>query len=147
MPMKNVGGVAYVVAAVAILLLAAKDVENALLRLHDFSSSAGMFALGLAAVAFASFGPFALSLWCWRSAGRVRPGWAVHLLFIPCAYAIVYAGASLLDLADGRPWTDEPAGYALTGAFLLLGLTILVHAAALAFGIVAAIRRRRAHVG
>ena len=143
--MKSGGGVAYVVAAVVILLLAAKDVEKALLWLHDFSNSAGMFALGLAA-AFASFGPFALSLWCWHLAGRVQPRWAVHLLFIPCAYAIVYAGASLLDFADGRPGTDEPAGYALTAAFLLLGLTVLVHAAALAFGVAAAIRRR-ANVG
>lgn len=147
MPMNKVGGVVYGMAAIAILLLAAQDVENALLWLHDFSSSTGMFALGLAAAAFASFGPFALSVWCWRLAGRVRPIWGVHLLFIPCAYAIVYAGASLLDFADGRPETDEPAGYALTAAFLLLGLTVLVHAAALALGIIAAIRRSRANGG
>lgn len=147
MPMKNVGGVAYVAAAVVILLLAANDVENALLWLYDFSSSAGMFALGLAAAAFATFGPFALSLCCWHLVGRVQPRWAVHLLFIPCAYAIVYAGASLLDFADGRPETDEPAAYALTAAFLLLGLTVLVHAAAVACEIAAAIRRRRANVG
>jgi hypothetical protein len=55
---------------------------------------------------------------------------------------MVHAGASLLDIADGRTGTGEPAGYALTAAFLLLGLTILVHSAALAFAIVAAIRRR-----
>ncbi len=101
--------------------------------------------LGLAATAFASFGPFALSLHCWRLAERVHTRWAVHLLFIPCAYAMVYAGASLLNFAS--PGTDEPAGYALTAAYLLLGLTVLVHAAALTFEIVTAIRRRRANVG
>jgi hypothetical protein len=142
MAMNKLGGVAYGAAAILILWLLAQDVRNALLWLHDFSSSTSMFALGLAAVAFASFGPFALSLWCWRLAGRVRAGWAVHLLFIPSAYAMVWAGARLLDFADGRPFTDEPAGYALLAAFLLLVLTVLVHAAALAFEIVAAIRRR-----
>jgi hypothetical protein len=142
MAMKEFGGVAYGAAAVIILVLSAQDVQNALLWLHDFSSSTSMFALGLAGTAFASFGPFALSLCCWRVASRVYPRWAVHLLFIPCAYAIVQAGVSVLDFADGRPWTDEPAGYALTAAFLLLGLTVLVHAAALIFEIGAAIRRR-----
>ena len=146
MAMNKVGGAAYAAAAGVILLLSGQEVQNALLWLHDFSSSTRMFALGLAGTALASFGPFALSLWCWRLAGRVRPRWAVHLLFIPCAYAIVYAGASLLDLADGRPGTDEPAGYALVAAFLLLGLTVVTHAAALIFEIVAAIRRRRANV-
>lgn len=131
--MNKAGGVAYGGAAVAVLMLAAQDVENALLWLHDFSSSTGMFALGLAAAAFTSFGPFALSLWCWHLAGSVHPKWVVHLLFIPCAYGMVYAGASLLDFADGRSGTDEPAVYGLTAAFLLLGLTILVHSAALAF--------------
>lgn len=147
MAMKKVGGVAYGAAAVAILMLSAQDVQNALLWLHDFSSSTSMFALGLCGTAFASFGPFALSLCCWRLAGRVHPKWAVHLFFIPCAYAMVHAGASALDIADGRPWTDEPAGYALTAAFLLFGLTVLVHAAALTFEIGAAIRRRRANLG
>ena len=147
MGMTKIGGVAYGAAAVAILMLCAQDVRNALLWLHDFSSSTSLFALGLAGTAFASFGPFALSLVCWRVAGRVHPRWAVHLLFITCAYAIVYAGASILDFADGREWTDEPAGYALVAAFLLLVLTVLVHAAALTFEIVAAIRRRRAKAG
>jgi len=142
MAMNKVGGVAYGAAAVLILVLLAQDVRNALLWLHDFSSSTSMFALGLAAVALATFGPFALSLCCWRLAARVRRRWAVHLLFIPCAYAMVWAGASVLDFADGRPFTDEPAGYALLAAFLLFVLTVLVHAAALAFEIVAAIRRR-----
>jgi hypothetical protein len=134
-------GVAYGAAAVAILLLSAQDAENALLSLHDFSSSTRMFVLGLAAAAFASFGPFVLSLCCWYLAGRVHRKWAVHLLFIPCAYLIVYVGASLLDFADGRPWTDEPASHAFVAAVLLLGLTVLVHTAALTFEIVAAIRR------
>lgn len=145
--MNNVGAVAYGAAAVVILALSAHDVENGLLWLHDFSSSTSMFALGLAAAAVVSFGPFALSLCYWRLAGRVHSRWAVHLLFIPCAYAIVYAGASVLDFADGRSWTDEPKGYALVAAVLLFCLTVLVHAAALAFEIVAAIRRRRANVG
>jgi hypothetical protein len=145
MPMNKVGWVVYAAAAVGILLLAAQDVQNALLWLHDFSASTAMFALGLAAAACASFGPFALSLSCWRLAGRVRSAWAVHLLFIPCACAIVYAGASLVDIADGRAGTDEPAVYALTAAFLLLCLTVLVHAAALAAAILAATRARRAN--
>lgn len=132
---------AYVVAAIIILALSARDVENALLWLHDFSRSASMFALGIAAVAFASFGPFALSLWCWRLTGCVHRRWVVHLLFIPCAWAMVYAGASLLDFADGRSWTDEPADYALMAAVLLLGLTVLAHVTALIVELVAAIRR------
>ena len=147
MLMKKVGGVAYAVAAIVILLLAAKDVENALLWLHAFSTSTSTFAFCLAATAFATFGPFALSLWCWRVVGRVHSTWVVHLLFIPCAYAIVYIGASALDFADGRPGSDEPAGYALVAAFLLLGLTVIVHAAALTFGIVDAIRRHRTKAG
>jgi hypothetical protein len=38
--------------------------------------------------------------------------------------------------------TDEPASYTLIAAFLLLVLTILVHFAAFAFGIVTALRGR-----
>jgi hypothetical protein len=145
MAMNKVGGIVYGAAAVLILVLCARDLQNPLLWLHDFSSSTSMFALDLAAVAFASFGPFALSLCCWRLAGRIHLKWAVHLLFIPCACAMLYLGASLLTFADGRRWADEP-GYALIPAILLLGLTVLVHAAALTFEIVAAIRRR-ANVG
>ncbi|HEX9954822.1 MAG TPA: hypothetical protein VGB48_06360 [Allosphingosinicella sp.] len=144
--MSKAGGIAYGVAAVLVFLLAAQPAWNALLWLHSFSSSTGMFALGLAAVAFASFGPFALSLCCWRLARSVPAAWSVHLLFVPCAYAMVYAGASVLNLADGRPGTDEPAGYAMMPAFLLLGLAILVHSAAFAFAVVAAFRRR-ANIG
>lgn len=144
--MNKVGGVAYRLAAVVILVLSAQDIENALFWLHDFSSSTGMFALGVAAAAFASFGPFGLSLYCWHMAERVHSRWAVHLLFISCAYAMVHAGASVLDFADGHPSTDEPADNALMAAYLLLGLTVLVHGAALTFEIVAAIRRSRANV-
>jgi hypothetical protein len=140
--MSKAAGPVYGAAALAILILAAQDMHNALLWLHDFSISGSMFVLGLAGVALATAGPFAMSLWCWRLAARLRPRWAVHLLFIPCAYAMVRAGASVLDYADGAPWTDEPAGYALIAAYLLFPLTFLVHAAALAFEAVAAIRRR-----
>src|SRR5688500_11215841 len=107
MRMSKVGGVAYGVTAAVILMLVAQDMENGLLFRHDFSDNKGMFALGLGAVAFATFGPFALSLWCWRLAGRVQPRWAVHLLFIPCAFAMVYAGTSLLNFANGHPGINK----------------------------------------
>lgn len=142
MRMSKAGGGVYGGAAVMVLLLVARDLENAFFWLHDFSSSTNMFALAIAAAAFATFGPFALSLWCWRLAGSARSGWAVHLLFIPCAYLMVSAGAWLLNHADGRAGTEEPADHALIGAFLLLSLATLVHSVALAVEIVAAIRRR-----
>ena len=59
--MNTVGGVAYGAAAVLILLLCARDLQNPLLWLHDVSSSTSMFALALAAVACAS----------WRSIQRL----------------------------------------------------------------------------
>jgi hypothetical protein len=147
MAMTKVGGLLYGAAAVVLLMLCSGDVGQALLWLHDYSSSTGMFALGVAAVVFATFGPLAWSLCCWGMARRVQHRWAVHLLSISGAYAVVHVGALLLDFADGRPWSDEPAGYALVGAFLLFGLTVLVHAAALLFEFVAAVRRRRVDLG
>ena len=142
----RIASVTYGVTAVAILVLTAQDVGNAILWLHAFSSSTGMLALSLAAVSIATSGPLALSVCVWRLAARVDRRWALHLLFIPCACGIVYLAAALLDFVDGRRETDEPASFALTAAFLLLGLTILVHAAALAVETTAASRRRRTQV-
>jgi len=142
MTMHRVNGAAYGAVAVVVFLVCAQDVQNALLWLHDYSSSTTMFGVGLAGTAFASFGPFLLSLCCWRLAARIHARWAVHLLFIPCAYAFFYIGAFVMDTADGRPWTNEPADHALVPASLLLCLTVLVHAVALALEIGAMIRRR-----
>jgi hypothetical protein len=148
MAMSKAGGVAYGIVAILVLLVSAPGVENPLLYFHDYtSSSTFMFALGLAGTALATIGPFALSLCCWRLADRVRMRWAVHLLFLPCAFAMALAGAFVLDSASAQPpWADDHAMELLTAAFLLLVFTLLVHTAGLIVETVAAIRRRCARI-
>ena len=149
MAMNKVGGVAYGAVAVLALLLFVDGYENPLFWFRDVSSSStGMFAVGLVATAFATFAPFALSLYCWRLAQRVQLRWAVHLLFLPCAFAMFVAGLLMLDSASAQPpWADDHSIELFVAAFLLLAFTLLVHAGALIVEIVAAIRRPRASPG
>ncbi|PSJ39556.1 hypothetical protein C7I55_13195 [Sphingomonas deserti] len=143
--MNKVGGIAYAIVAVLALMLFIDSYENPFYYFYDHSSSStGMFAFGLAATAFATIGPIAFSLYCWRLANRVRLRWAVHLLFLPCACAMFFASAWVLESASAQPpWADDHAIELLGVAFLLLAFTLLVHAGAMIFEIVAAIRRPR----
>jgi hypothetical protein len=70
----------------------------------------------------------------------LRRGWLAHLLFIPCALALLRGGAAILHYAADVPHDDSLVSRTLTAAFALFLLTAPVHAAA--FILLLAVRTR-----
>ena len=129
--MNRLGSIAYAAAIAGIALLTAREViETSVYVIGELTL--GMVVVGASGWSIATLGPLALSIWFWRLARRRQPQWVLHLLFIPCAIALVRAGASILFYAADVPDADSIEGRTLITAFGFLVLTLLVHAAALA---------------
>ena len=127
--MNRAGSLTYAAAVVALLLLARQDTLNGVLFLQDFHKPDSL-PLTLAGWAVTTFGPLILSVCCWLLVKRVRARWALHLLFIPCAIALMIGGSELLISASGLI-SDGPIGSLMFAGGLLLILTVLIHAVAL----------------
>ena len=99
-----------------------------------------MFALGLAGLAIANFGLPILSICIWALV-KHRPGWAPHLLFIPCAIAVLLVGYWLFHLAFGSSLNITLEVRFMIAALLFLCLTFMVHALALIVELAGMFRR------
>lgn len=83
--------------------------------------TAGMQTLGLLGWAVATFGPMGLAVGFWRLSKRFRARWVIHLLFLPCAIALLQAGAELMLFAIGhRDFDDTLGGPVLQAALMLI---------------------------
>ena len=139
-PLNNAGSLAYGAAVIALLLLARQEMLNGLLFVHDYVTP-DKWPLTLAGWAILTFGPLTLSVSCWLLAKRVRARWVLHLLFIPCAIALMISGHVLLVRASGLI-SDGPLGSLVFAGALLLIFTVLVHAGALLVELVRMSRHR-----
>ncbi len=132
---------AFGAAVLAILLVTARELLDLAAHLAPGLTPA-MLALAFAGWFAATLGPLALSAAVWRRARRSSRGWLTHLLFIPCAFALLQGGAALLLHAAGAPNGESLAGRTLTAAGALFVLTAAVHAAAAILLLTARTRRR-----
>ena len=135
------GSLAYGAAVLALIFLAALDLQNSYAYFYDYTPRP-RFALGLAVWTFATFGPLILSIGCWHLVKHLRLKWAVHLLFLPCAIAIFRGGGDLLLYTSGQRFWNMPLEMFLMLAGLLLSLTLVVHFGALLVELVRLFRRR-----
>ena len=138
--MNRIGSVAYGAAIIA-LIFCAQNMSYSALFLHDNSTPA-MFALGVAGLAIATFGLPILSICIWGLVKRVRARWALHLLFILCAIAILLGGYGLFHYSFGSPLNITLEVRFMLPALLFLCLTGMVHAVALIVELAGMFRRR-----
>ena len=139
--MNRLGKLAYGAAIAGVALLMAREVVEPSVYLYE-QHTAGMVALGTLGWSIATLGPLTLSMCFWRLAERRQQQWVLHLLFIPCAIALVRIGSSILFYAADVPDGDSIEGYTLVAAFGFLVVTLLVHAMALGGLAVGAISRK-----
>src|SRR3954470_11542760 len=88
-------------------------------------------ALGLLGWFVATFGPIGAAVGFWRLAKRVRASWLLHLLFVPCAFALLLAGQAPMLFVIGEPDFDSAIGGPVLQAGLLFAIAVAVYLAAL----------------
>lgn len=91
----------------------------------------GMVSIGIAGWAIASYGPIAIAVLFWRWAKRVRSPWIVHLLFLPCAIALLATGDTLMLLVIEDPDFEATIGAPEMAATLLFLVAVGGYLAAL----------------
>jgi hypothetical protein len=67
----------------------------------------------------ATFGPITLAVYFWRKTKQLRAAWALHMLFLPCAFAALMAGDRLMLFAAGVRDFDATIGGPVIQAALL----------------------------
>jgi Mg/Co/Ni transporter MgtE len=92
--------------------------------------TAEMQTLGLLGWAIATFGPMGLAVGFWRLSKRFRARWVIHLLFLPCAIALLLAGAELMLFVIGHRDFDDTLGGPVLQAALMLVLAVAAYFAA-----------------
>src|SRR4051812_18135852 len=83
--------------------------------------------LGLVGWFVATFGPLGLAVGFWRLAGRLRTRWPLHLLFLPCAFALLMTGDSIMLFAIGFRDFDDTLGGPVLQAGLLFAVAIVAY--------------------
>ena len=89
--------------------------------------------LGVAGWFVATFGPIGVAVCFWRLAKRVRAPWIVHLLFLPCAYALLMGGGYLMLFVIGDPDFDATLGGPVMQAALLFAVALVLYFAAVIY--------------
>jgi endonuclease/exonuclease/phosphatase (EEP) superfamily protein YafD len=107
------------------------------------SMTAGTKTLGLAGWAIATFGPMAVAILFWRLSKRVRARWLVHLLFLPCAIALLIAGEALMLHVTGTLDFDDTLGAPEMQAALMFLIAAGAYLAAI-LSTLSPFRRKRA---
>jgi hypothetical protein len=127
--MKGLGFAAYGAGVAGAALFAAPfAIDTISFHARPELNSAQLWSLWLAA----TLGPLALSAFAWTAAGKFRPQWLPHLVFIPVAIIVYLQSMSLFLRVSGLMIHDGPAGDASALGSLYLLLTLIVHVSALA---------------
>jgi hypothetical protein len=107
------------------------DAADAYTLLRPLSGAKQM--LGLAGWFVATFGPIGVAVCFWRLAKRVRAPWVVHLLFLPCAVALLWVGQHLILFAIDYQDFDHTLGGPVLQAALLFPVASILYFAALIY--------------
>lgn len=92
--------------------------------------SGAMQVLGVVGWAVATFAPLGLALCFWRLSKRVARPWLLHLLFVPCAGALMAAGSELMLFVVDDPDFDSTLGGPVMQAALLFVFAVAAYFAA-----------------
>ena len=95
--------------------------------------SAGDLVLGCSGWFIATFGPIGLAVVFWRWAKGLRKAWALHVLMLPSALAMLKLGGSLMLFAIGSPDFDDTIGGPVIQAITLLLLAVIGYYSAVIF--------------
>lgn len=115
--------------AVTLLITARPSIESGIFVLHH--RAAQRVELAVAGWFIATLAPFALSIFFWLVQQRLRAPLWLHLLFFPCAIALINVGGMMVLTAADVPDDSSVEGWALFMADFLAQLTLCIHTAAL----------------
>lgn len=115
--------------ALTLLLTARASVDAGVFVLEHRASE--RVELAVAGWLIATLAPFALSIFFWLLQRRLGAPLWLHLLFFPCALALINAGTTMVLTAADVPDDSSVEGWALFMADFLTLLTLCIHAAAL----------------
>ena len=87
--------------------------------------------IGIAGWLIATYGPLATAVWFWRWAKAHHSPGVVHLLFLPCAVSLLWAGERLMLFAIDQPDFDAMLGGPANQAALLFVIAAGAYFAAL----------------
>ncbi|HEY0026832.1 MAG TPA: hypothetical protein VGC35_03085 [Allosphingosinicella sp.] len=120
-----------IVAVVAVIVSTILCIEAALHAADAYTHfrpiSGAKQMLGVIGWIIATFGPIGVAVCFWRLAKRVRAPWVVHLLFLPCAYALLMAGVYLMLFVIGDPDFDSTLGGPVMQAALLFAAASVLY--------------------
>ncbi len=88
--------------------------------------------VAIAGWALASYGPIVVAAFFWRGADRFAQGWLLHLLLIPCLYAVFLTGDRVMLNTVNDPDFDSTSGAPIMPAMLCILAVIIVYFLALA---------------
>jgi hypothetical protein len=118
-----------VFAVVAVAITTKLFLGHALDAADLYTSMQTMSAWGQAAGCFgwllATLGPIAVSISFWRWSKRLSKAWILHLLMLPLAYALLWAGASLMLSVIGHSDFEDTIGGPVIQAGVLFGLAVI----------------------
>ena len=100
--------------------LDAADLYTSMETMSAWGQAAGCFGWVLA-----TLGPVAVSISFWRWSKGLHKAWILHLLMLPLAYALLWAGASLMLSVIGVPDFDATIGAPVIQAGVLFGLAVI----------------------
>ena len=98
--------------------------------------------LGVLGWLVATFGPIVLAAIFWRLANGSRAAWLLHLLFLPCAYALLRAGAGVMLFVIGDFDFDSTLGGPVLQAGLLFMIASAAYFVAVAWSVIPLLRCR-----
>lgn len=111
--------VALAAAIVTTLLFARGTFFIAQFYIEYLSIAGTTLLIGVAGWLIATYGPIATAVWFWRWAKGHRSPWVLHLLFLPCAGLLLWAGESLMLFVIDQPDFDAMLGGPANQATLL----------------------------
>ena len=103
--------------------------------------SAGDLTIGCLGWLIATFGPIVVAIVFWRGTKRLQTPWVLHLLMLPLAFAMLYAGSALMLFVTGTPDFDDTIGGPVIQALALLLSAVIGYYSAVVY---TALKRRSA---
>jgi len=101
-------------------------------RLYARDITAWELPVAVAGWALASYGPILVATLFWRWADRFPKGWLLHLLLLPCLYALLLAGRRIMGSTVIDSDFDSTLGAPIMPALLFSVVVMAVYYSALA---------------
>lgn len=107
-------------------------VTGPIFRLYAPEITAREIPVAIGGWAIASFGPILVAALFWRWADRKPKGWLLHLLLLPCLYALLLAGWRIMGSTVVDSDFDSTLGAPIMPSLLFSVVVMAVYYSALA---------------